>query len=154
MVAAFPATINQIVMQDGYSETPESNLIEFKPEVGPPKLRRRMSTTQDILTITMWLTSDEWDILKSFYKTDLEDGTLPFTWIHPRAGAEAHFAFEGDPPKVTSIFALTYVVQFVLRQLVPPSTANLLESDLLWLTGDLNPVEFDAMAGDNIEVSP
>ena len=114
-LAAFPSWINQGVLQSGYGETPETNVALFKPEVGPPKLRRRTSLSQDILSCKMWLSSSDWEDFLSFYRFELLDGTQQFTWNHPRAGTTATFQFEGNAPKITATFGLTFEIQFALR---------------------------------------
>lgn len=128
MAAAFPVSItasHQLVLQDSYGETPETNVTAFKPEVGPPKLRRRTSISQDLIGCKLWLLGTEWQALKDFYRNTLLDGTQQFSWIHPRTKGTGVFQFEGDPPKVTSTFGRTFEVQFVMRLIsggaYPPS---------------------------------
>jgi hypothetical protein len=113
----WPSTVNQNVMQQGYSETPERNVISFKPEVGRPILRRRTSLSQVLSTWTMWLSSAEWDTLLTFFQTTLSDGVTPFMFDSPRTGTTDTYLFE-DVPKIVSTTALTYEVSFPVRKLV------------------------------------
>jgi len=115
MTAAFPSWISQVVLQDAYGEAPETNQAAFKPEVGPPKLRRRSSISQDILSCKMWLNSSDWEDLEGFYRSTLLDGSQQFIWKHPRTGVAGVFQFEGDAPKVTGTFGTTFEVQFAIR---------------------------------------
>jgi hypothetical protein len=115
MVAAFPTFIDQVVMQDGYSETPEINVAAFQPETGVTSLRRRSGIPQDIITCKMWLSSFDWEILRLFHRVTLLDGTQRFTWTHPRTLAAATFKFEGDAPKIVNIFGTTYEIAYTLR---------------------------------------
>jgi len=113
---AFP-NINQKVLQDGYSETPETNQAKFQPDVGPPLLRMRTSIAQTIFTIKQWLSSSDWDTLRSFYYTTLLNGTQQFTWVHPRTGVAATFQFEGPAPKLVGTFGITFEIAYTLRQI-------------------------------------
>ncbi len=118
MTAAFPSWISQVVVRDNYAEAPDTNVVSFKPEVGPAILRRRSSLSQDVVPCTMWLSSSDWQDLLAFFRTTLTDGTQPFTWVHPRSKVAGTFQFEGGvPPKVTSTLGPIFVVQFSLRLL-------------------------------------
>jgi hypothetical protein len=122
-LAAFPTTINQDVMQDTYSEVPDINVVSYKPDanVGTPTLRRRSLLLQDIITCKMWLTSAEWEILQTFYRDTLVDGTQGFTWVHPRTKADGDFQFEGNAPKLVAAIAPDiYEVTFSIRTGVYP----------------------------------
>lgn len=114
MTAAWPGGVNQIVNQDSYGEAPERNVAAFTPEVGPPKERLRMSISTNIFSLTGWFSSAEYDLLVTFYRTTLSDGTQPFTRNHPRTGVSATFKFT-DVPKITQVIGLTYVVAMSLR---------------------------------------
>ena len=115
MTASFPSWIDQGVLQAGYGEAPETNVTTFKPDVGPPKLRRRTSISQDLIAFTMWLSSSDWQELLSFYRNVLLDGTQQFTWLHPRTQTAATFQFEGDAPKVARTFGITFEIGLTLR---------------------------------------
>jgi len=113
----FPPWIHQGVEQSGYGEEAETNLRTFKPDVGRAKLHRRMSVSQDLISIEQWLTSGDWEDLKYFWRFTLSSGTKPFTWFHPRTLVAGTFKFEGAPPKLVSTIGLIYVVQYRLRQI-------------------------------------
>lgn len=125
MTAAFPTWINFQPQQNGYGEARESNRAEFKPSVGPPKRRRRATVSNVVLKVSGWLKSSYWDDLDSFYYDTVEDGTLPFTWTHPRTGQTGTFQFEGDAPNVARTQGKYYLIQFAVRTLsltgIPPA---------------------------------
>lgn len=115
MTTAWPATVNSVVLKDGYGEQRETNLISFKPEGGRPIRRRRNSQSDYLIPVTMWMTSDELDAFDYFYHQTLFDGLERFTWIHPRTGLAATFQFENEAPKIVQVLGLSYVVQFQIR---------------------------------------
>lgn len=126
MTAAWPAWITPPALQDGFGENPEPNAIDFSPEVGPPKTRRRSSLSNDLLAVVGWYSSQDWEDIKNFYRATLSDGTLRFTMIHPRTKTTGTWMFvPKTPPKVNSTFGLTFVVGFSLRLisggLLPPA---------------------------------
>lgn len=115
MTAAWPA-INQYAQVNGYSETPDVNVASFTPEVGPPKLRRRMSISTDVISFTTWMTATEYATFLTFYKTTIKDGTLPFTRTRPRTQATETFVFT-SVPVATYIAYNEYAVTISIRNI-------------------------------------
>ena len=84
MTAVFPSTIPQSPIYGGFTEQRQRNVTSFAPEVGSPKIRRR-STAVCVPCIAIFEFSDaQLAVFNTFYETTLLDGTLPFTWVHPR----------------------------------------------------------------------
>jgi len=147
--AAFPSTINQIVEQQGYGEAPDADVVTYKPDqnVGAPSLRQRSLNPQDLISCRMWLSSSDWDTLKSFYRATLLDGSQPFTWLHPRNLSAGVFQFEGPAPKLNSVQGPMYEITFTLRLLSGGSYSP------VTLEADVNvPLGYDATPGDDIAV--
>ena len=118
MTAAWPSDVNQIAQTSTYSEAADLNVASFKPEVGPPKLRRRMSISTDTLGFQLWVTSAEYASFLTFYRTTLKDGTLPFTFTHPRTKAVTSFVFAGDSaPKIEAMGADLFALSMTIRTL-------------------------------------
>jgi hypothetical protein len=127
-LAAFPPDINQDVLDDAYSSTPDINLASYKPDpnVGMPSLLRRSSILQDVLTCKMWFSSAEWEIFRSFYRDTLLDGTQGFTWVHPRTKATGTFQFEGPAPKLVANVGIDlYEAAFTIRTGVFPAGSGI-----------------------------
>ena len=99
MTAAWPATVPQYAQQPSYSEKPERNAAEFRPEIGPPLSRRRTSISSDVIRFETTMTFDQYDDLLEFYREDLKDGTVSFTRKHPRDtdGPDRVFRFTAEP---------------------------------------------------------
>ena len=110
----WPATVNQLVYDDGYGEDPQRDAVSFKPGAGAAIERMRTSIATDLVTFAGRLTSAEYDDLITFYRDNLGCGVLPFTRAHPRTGDDADFTFV-DAPKITRVEGLTLVIAFSLR---------------------------------------
>ena len=76
-----------------------------------------MST--DTLSLEMWMTFDQYASLLTFYRSTLKDGTLPFTFTHPRTGVTTTFMFvAGDGrPRMKLVDFETASVSFAMRSL-------------------------------------
>jgi len=97
--ALWPSTLPQCPSMP-LSETPQPNVVSFKPEVGPPKKRRR-STAKGVLTeCTFRMNNSQVLTFDTFYSTTLADGSLPFQWAHPRTKVNYNWMFSpGDEPQ-------------------------------------------------------
>lgn len=118
MTDVWPVGITQYALDGTLSEAAENNLAEFKPEVGPPKRRRRTSVATDILAFDQMLTFDEFDELKEFYSDTLKDGSLPFGRYHPRdiGGTIYEWQFV-EPPKLKTSTYVFATVSIMLRKM-------------------------------------
>lgn len=117
MTAAWPVDVPLGVKSDDYSEAPERAVALFRPEVGPPKERRRSAWNSTTLSITtMLLTDDEAESLLTFWRDTLSQGIAPFTRQHPRTQATATFRFSSEP-QVTSVGGVYYQASFSLIEL-------------------------------------
>lgn len=114
MTAAWPSDVNQIAERTTYGEAPDLNIARFSPEVGPPKTRRRMSISTDQLSFQLWLTGAEYTSFLTFFRTTINDGTLPFTFTHPRTKATTTFLFV-DAPKMQAIGSDLFAVSVTFQ---------------------------------------
>ncbi len=83
MTAAWPITLPQCPVLNGFSEQRQRNIVAFNPDVGPPKIRRRSSASAVLTSATFRLTTDELSDFDTFFIDTLKDGSLPFEWQHP-----------------------------------------------------------------------
>lgn len=115
MTAAWPGTVPLTADSDAYGEQPERNVVSFTPEVGPPTERPRSTISSDLLSFSKVMTFTQYDTLIAFYRTDLKQGTQPFTRPHPRnvSGPSLTFKFT-EVPKFS---ALGYVYGQVSMQM-------------------------------------
>ena len=85
---------------NGVEGSPQNNVVEFKPDVGPPIDRRRSSRINTSYPVTIGpLTLDQFKTFKEFFHNVLYDGTLAFTWVDP-ATSEASTVkiVQAEPP--------------------------------------------------------
>jgi hypothetical protein len=142
---AFPPWINigtaAHALAQGYAEQSESNQATFQPETGAPILRRRMSISNDLVTFTARMSSNDFDDLIYFYENAIQDGTLQFTMPHPRTGTSATWAWvTGQPPKINQAYGLSFETVFTLRLisggLLPINLGADANTDLGWDSSD------------------
>lgn len=110
MTAAWPSDVNQSVLVDGFGDEPDDNLALFSPEVGPPKTRRRMSISTDVLAITLNMTFSEYASFLTFVRTTIKDRSLPFTFTHPRTGSSTTFMMV-EKPRASAVMYNLYRVR-------------------------------------------
>lgn len=115
--AAWPSDVNQDADATSYSETLDTNVAAFAPEVGAPKLRRRMSISSDTIAFNAQMTTVEYASFLTFYRTTLKDGTLPFTRTRPRTGATETFIFVGNTPALKAIDYGLYQVALSMKNM-------------------------------------
>lgn len=110
MTAAFPLSdvqFSQSNYKEGILQEPS---ISSPMDSGPPKTRSRFSATSDTFQGQLeTLSSDDYDTLIDFWKTTLVNGSLPFTWEHPRTHADGTFKFKSRPA-IIGTQGITFIV--------------------------------------------
>jgi len=94
---AWPATLPQDALIDGYDERPPETALRTPMDAGPAKVRRRFTAGVRVVSATEALTRAQVDTLDAFYLTDLQGGALSFDWTHPRTQAAVQFRFVAGP---------------------------------------------------------
>jgi hypothetical protein len=99
---AWPSTLPQLPLHDGYSEQFGATFIRSETEAGPAKRRKKISFAPRPMVYPIFLeTFAEVALLETFYYDTLGGGALSFTHDHPRTGtAGTVFAFK-SPPELT-----------------------------------------------------
>lgn len=114
---AWPSSLPPAPFTGGFAEAPQDNAIRFTPEVGPSMTRRRGTSRVTNVSITLPpMTGAQATTLEDFYRDDLKDGNLTFTWAHPRTGASATFKFAG-PYRLSHIALDLWQASFELEAL-------------------------------------
>lgn len=85
----WPSNLPQRLPLAGYQESPPDTTLRTQMDAGAAKMRRRFTANVRPINATLILTDAELEILDDFYVDDLEGGTLPFEWIHPRHADES-----------------------------------------------------------------
>lgn len=112
----WPVSLPDAPLAEGYQENPVNNNITTQMETGPAKKRRRYTEPIFNFICGLVLTSDEVDILETFYFTTLEGGTLEFDWKHPRTRIAATLRFK-TPYTVSAIDPNNFSVNMSLERL-------------------------------------
>lgn len=116
MVAAWPSSVPQDALISAFQESWDENVVETKPEHGPPLRRRRSSAGTDSLAIAQHMTAVQITAFEAFYKDDLKSGSLPFTRLHPRKGTTI-YCLIGNKPEIAAVRTDLFRVSFPLMVL-------------------------------------
>lgn len=79
----------------GLTRQRQDAAVRFQPDLGAPITRRRGTAAPFALTGDLVLTADQFRALDAFFKDDLVEGTLSFTWKDPATGSSATLVFQG-----------------------------------------------------------
>lgn len=120
-LAVWPYNVNQRAVKETYRETQDENVARFQPDVGGPKLRRRMSISTKQIQFDTVLTTTEVSALETFWRTTLKDGTLPFSRVNPRSGLTEVYFFNSPYQRQDWSFTQDRV-SFSMRQAAGYST--------------------------------
>jgi len=101
-MTAWPVTLPQYPLQEGYSETARKNAIRSQMEQGPAKTRKRYTAAVRRFGITLFMTTAQVEIMDAFFEDDLAFGSLSFTWVNPRTQAAATCRIINEPAYVPS----------------------------------------------------
>ena len=115
MTAAWPATLPQYVLQEGYAENGRENSIRSNMEQGPAKTRKRYTSAIRKFSVALYMTAAQVDIFDAFYESDLAFGSISFTWVHPRTQASGTFRILNQPAYTPT--GPNYKVQFDMELL-------------------------------------
>jgi len=117
MVDAWPATLPQYLLAEGYSEAKGDGRLRSQPEIGPAKVRRRSSAMPGPLQGRMMMSGAQRAILDAFVQTTLVNGVLPFTFPDPLTSAPILVRFGMNLPAWTSPGGDTFVAALDLEVL-------------------------------------
>lgn len=95
----WPAQLAQKVQAAGFQYAPGQTRIATEMDVGPKKVRSRFTDAVDTYQCQVTLDFDDVQTFKTFYKTTLSNGTLPFLFVDPFDEVEVAFRFtpQQDP---------------------------------------------------------
>jgi len=94
---AWPSTLPQKPLGDGFTETPPNLVVRSQTDVGPAKTRRRATAGVTRLQMAFRLTPAQLATFRAFLDDDLAGRALSFSWTHPVTGAAGSFRIV-DPP--------------------------------------------------------
>ncbi|MBK8211713.1 MAG: hypothetical protein IPK78_18940 [Rhodospirillales bacterium] len=98
-MAAWPASLPQKPLMQGFRETAVNLVVRSQTDVGPAKARRRATAGPTTFEMSFRLTSTQLATFRTFVRTDIQDGAGPFTWAHPVTGVPGTFRLI-EPPQI------------------------------------------------------
>ncbi len=94
---AWPATLPQRPLIEGFSEQPPNLVVRSQTDTGPAKVRRRATAGPTRMTLAFRMTADQLTAFRAFLHADLADRALSYSWTHPVTGQPGTFRIV-DPP--------------------------------------------------------
>lgn len=95
----WPASLPQAPLVDQWAGGPQRNKVGFQPEIGPPIVRRRGTSSVEIWEGTFPpFTAAQLTAFRTFFEDDLYEGTLAFNWTDPIKGDTGLWTFSDDNP--------------------------------------------------------
>ncbi|MEZ0260292.1 MAG: hypothetical protein ACAH80_04740 [Alphaproteobacteria bacterium] len=98
-MAAWPETLPQSPLIDGFRETPANTALRTEMDTGPAKLRQRTTAATATLSLTFIISTVQLATLDSFYADTLQGGTLSFDFTHPVTGETVNCRFRQPPAR-------------------------------------------------------
>jgi hypothetical protein len=84
---AWPSDLPPRPLVEGFSETAPTLTVRSSMDVGPAKVRRRVTAGVTQLKCSFRLSPTQRASLLTFWQTTLAGGALSYTWAHPISGA-------------------------------------------------------------------
>jgi hypothetical protein len=112
----WPLSLQQILNADDFEIKFGSTVVRSDMDVGPAKVRSRYTDGVDQYSASILLTFSEYTTFRDFFKTTLNNGTLPFLFDDPMTGVSTAFRFV-DPPTISPLGGLTFRVSMSWEKL-------------------------------------
>lgn len=93
----WPGTLPTLFQLTGFKETEVDNLIRTQTDKGPPKVRRRGSDAPRKISGNMILNGTQYSTFRSYYRTDLRDGSLTIENLDDAHGVSRTFRISKSP---------------------------------------------------------
>jgi hypothetical protein len=114
-MATWPATLQQKVEASQFELVFGETRVRTDVDVGLAKVRSRFTDSVDQYRATIFVDITEYEDLKVFYKTTLNNGTEFFDWDDPIELVPASFRFL-SPPRITHVGGNTFSVSMALEK--------------------------------------
>lgn len=96
-MVAWPATLPQSPLLNGYQETEADTSVRTQMDAGPAKVRQRFQAGVKTIVWPTLLTTTQKDTLNTFYRTTLQGGSQPFTHTLPDQSVTDTLRFTSVP---------------------------------------------------------
>lgn len=114
MAAQWPTSLQQFFSEENFGFTIGDTTVVSDNDIGPKKRRRRFSRSVDRMTASIFLTTAQYSVFRSFFDTTLAGGVLAFEFPHPITGVLTEFKFEPEP-QIVSLGGGQFRVSFTLE---------------------------------------
>lgn len=107
----WPVSLQQKMDVAGFQYVPGNTRVGTDMDVGPAKIRSRFTDAVDRYDLQHTLDFDDIATFKTFYKTTLGNGTLPFLFEDPFTETEETFRFvAGQDPVIRPLGGRTFIL--------------------------------------------
>ncbi len=114
----WPVGLQQKLNAQGFQLGLGNTRVSSDMSVGPAKTRTRYTDAVDVYTCSVNLSFEEVATFKTFYRTTLSNGTLPFYFNDPFTETQATFRFAPDQdPSITPIGGREFTLNMVWEKL-------------------------------------
>jgi len=114
---AWPATLPQRPLGDGFAETPPNLVVRSQTDVGPAKTRRRATAGVTRLQMAFRLTPAQLTTFRAFLDDDIKGRALSFGWTHPVSGVAGSFRIAESPTYEAIDGGLAWKLNLVMEML-------------------------------------
>lgn len=94
MAETWPVDLPQSPLLGTWSSQEQDNLLRSPADVGEGEIAVRVSSTSEIVGLSMLMTVAQVQSLRTFYRTTLGFGTRRFNFTHPVLGTTKEFRFK------------------------------------------------------------
>ena len=112
----WPTSLQQLVNADSFNLKKGSTTIRSDVDIGPAKVRRRMTKSTDTVTVGFNLTKAEYLIHEEFYDIDLNGGVNAFEFKNPITQVVEVYRYNSEP-EYKSIGGVNFVVNMQWERL-------------------------------------
>jgi hypothetical protein len=111
---SWPINLPQVLLVDGYTESPPNTMLITEMDAGPAKRRQRYTAGPRPISGSVIVDSKaKRDTVDAFFVTELKGGTLTFTWADLN-GITQTYAFM-EPPVYNAIEPNVYRISMKLE---------------------------------------
>lgn len=90
------------ILAEGFSNQPQKGFVQVEPDAGVPFKRQTFTDIQDLATCRFTLNREKYLEFMSWYKHDIEQGTIPFYIYDCRYKMKRIARIVGDVPNYNS----------------------------------------------------
>ena len=112
----WPLTISQCPIL-GWSIKPLTNVVEFDPDAGFPRRRRRTTVHSYELSVSYKIKKVDLQTFWIFYEDTIVDGVLPFDWPNPHNNGVLNSVSILGQPEVSQLTNSMHILTLKVRSM-------------------------------------